>query len=328
MLMAMSGGSISSDRDQQTTDAVVVFAVGGNALSSGASSADEIAANAAVVARQVAAICRAGPKVLIVHGNGPQVGALALAQEAVAPEVPPQSLDVLGAMTQGQLGYVLMAAVGTALGGDGQAGGVGALVTRVVVDADDPGFAHPTKPIGPFFPEGRARRLAAARGWSVAEDAGRGWRRVVPSPSPVEVIEWPQVADLLAHNSVVIACGGGGIPVTRAEQGLVPVEAVIDKDATAALVADLVDASTLLLLTGVEHVLLDFGTDDERPVERMDLAEAERHLAAGQFPAGSMGPKVRAAVDFARLPGRTAIITSLERGADAFLGHAGTRISA
>ena len=274
------------------------------------------------------ALRRAGQKVLVVHGNGPQIGALALAQEAVAPDVSPQPLDVLGAMTQGQLGYVLMNAVGEALRAEGRDDGVSALVTRVVVDRDDPGFANPTKPIGPFFPEGRARRLAAARGWNVAEDSGRGWRRVVPSPMPNEVIEWSQVAELLAHNGIVIACGGGGIPVTRGDDGLASVEAVIDKDATAALVADLIGASTLLLLTGVDHVLLDFGTERERPVAQMDSAEAGRHLAEGQFPPGSMGPKVQAAIDFVRTPGRTAIITSLEQGPAALAGQAGTRISA
>lgn len=307
---------------------MLVFAVGGNALSSGASSADEIGANAAVVARQVVALRRDGRKVLVVHGNGPQVGALALAQEAVAPDVPPQPLDVLGAMTQGQLGYVLMGAIGEALRVAGRDDGVSALVTRVVVDGDDPGFANPTKPIGPFFPEGKARRLAAARGWTVAEDSGRGWRRVVPSPMPNEVLEWTQVVDLLVHNGVVIACGGGGIPVTRGDAGLTSVEAVVDKDATAALVGDLVGAGTLLLLTGVEQVLLDFGTPDERPVEQMDTAEAQRHVADGQFPPGSMGPKVQAAIDFVQVPGRSAIITSLENGAEALAGRGGTRITA
>ena len=307
---------------------LLVFAVGGNALSSGASAPGEIAANAAVVAEQIVALRAAGRKVLVVHGNGPQIGALALAQEAVAPDVPPQPLDVLGAMTQGQIGYALAAAVTAALRAQGREEGVCALVTRVVVDADDPAFAEPTKPIGPFFPEGRARRLATARGWDVAEDAGRGWRRVVASPTPREIVEWPEVARLIESEGVVIACGGGGIPVARRGASLAPIEAVIDKDATAALVADLAGASVLMLLTGVDHVLLDFGTDRERPVSEMAATEARGHMAAGQFPAGNMGPKVQAGIDFIRVPGRTAIITSIEKGAEALAGRAGTRIVA
>jgi carbamate kinase len=267
-----------------------------------------------------------GVRLVVVHGNGPQVGALAMAQEAVSREIPAQPLFVLGAMTQGQLGYLLAQAIGDTLEGRGMPRSVAAVMTQVVVDADDPAFGRPTKPIGPFFSEGRARRLASARGWSVAEDAGRGWRRVVASPEPVEVVEAGEIRRLLDAGEVVVACGGGGVPVARVGDDLVGVDAVIDKDFAAALVGRLVGATSLLLLTGVERVLLDFGTPEERPVDAMTVEEARAHLADGQFPAGSMGPKIDAAVQFVEGGGREAIITSLDGAADALAGRAGTRI--
>jgi carbamate kinase len=269
-----------------------------------------------------------GRRLLVVHGNGPQVGALAIAQEAVAREVPPQPLFALGAMTQGQLGYLLGQAIGDALEAAGRSRAVAAIMTQVVVSPDDPGFGAPTKPIGPFFSEGRARRLAQARAWSVAEDAGRGWRRVVASPEPLEVVEWPQVKELLDGGQVVIACGGGGVPVVRRNGALEGVDAVIDKDYAAALVGDLVGADTLLMLTGVERVALDFGTPNQREIAEMTVADARRHLSDGQFPPGSMGPKVDAAVRFIEGGGRAAIIGALGRAAEALEGRTGTRIVA
>jgi carbamate kinase len=251
-----------------------------------------------------------------------------MAQEAVAREVPVQPLFVLGAMTQGQLGYLLAQALGDALTSAGRPRAVAAVMTQVVVREDDPAFAAPTKPIGPFFSEGRARRLAHARGWDVAEDAGRGWRRVVPSPAPVEVVEAGEIRRLLDAGEVVVACGGGGVPVARVGADLVGVDAVIDKDFAAALAGGLVGATSLLLLTGVERVALDFGAPGERPLGRMTVAEARRHLRDGQFPPGSMGPKVEAAAQFVEAGGREAVITSLERAADALAGGAGTRIVA
>jgi carbamate kinase len=307
----------------------VVLAIGGNALApAGGVDPIEQARLAGAVATEAIGIMGPGRRMLVVHGNGPQVGALALAQEAVAREVPPQPLHVLGAMTQGQLGFLLAQALGDALVAAGGEREVAAVMTQVIVDPDDPAFERPTKPIGPFFSAGRARRLAEARGWSVAEDAGRGWRRVVPSPEPLEVVEWPQIEGLLAVNRVVVACGGGGVPVTRRDARLVGVEAVIDKDLAAARVGAMVGARSLLLLTGVDRVALDWGTPEERAIEAMSVTECREHLAAGQFPAGSMGPKVDAAVRFVEGGGREAIITSLERAADGLAGRAGTRIHA
>jgi carbamate kinase len=201
-------------------------------------------------------------------------------------------------------------------------------MTQVVVRPDDPAFGNPTKPIGPFFSEGRARRLARARGWDVVEDSGRGWRRVVASPEPVEVVESLEIRRLLEAGEVVVACGGGGVPVARVGDDLVGVDAVIDKDFAAALIARLVGATSLLMVTGVERVSLDYGTPEERPLDAMTVAEARRHMADGQFPAGSMGPKIEAAVQFLEGGGREAIVTSLDHIGDALAGGTGTRIVA
>lgn len=306
----------------------MILAIGGNALApAGLGEFADQEERARSVAETAVAIVQGGDRLLIVHGNGPQVGALAMAQEAVSREVPPQPLFALGAMTQGQLGYLISQAVGDALVAAGSERTVAAVVTQVVVDRDDPAFADPTKPIGPFFSEGRAKRLADARGWSVTEDSGRGWRRVVPSPLPQEVVEADEIRRLLDGGEVVVACGGGGVPVAREGTELVGVDAVIDKDFAASLVGRLVGATSLLLVTGVDKVLLDFGTPDERAVDSMTVAEARAHLADGQFPPGSMGPKIEAAAQFVEQAGGTAIVTSLERVADALHGRAGTRIT-
>jgi carbamate kinase len=305
----------------------VILAIGGNALApAGLGEFADQESRARGVAETAVRMIDGGVRLVVVHGNGPQVGALAMAQEAVSREIPTQPLFVLGAMTQGQLGYLLAQAIGDTLEGRGMPRMVVAVMTQVVVDADDPAFSRPTKPIGPFFSEGRARRLASARGWSVAEDSGRGWRRVVASPEPVEVVEAGEIRRLLDAGEVVVACGGGGVPVARVGDDLVGVDAVIDKDFAAALVGRLVGATSLLLLTGVEKVLLDFGTPDERPVDVMTLEEARAHLADGQFPPGSMGPKVEAAAQFVEGGGGQALITSMEAAADALAGRTGTRI--
>jgi carbamate kinase len=196
------------------------------------------------------------------------------------------------------------------------------------VSANDPAFAQPSKPIGSFYTQDEAERLRRVEGWSVAEDAGRGWRRVVASPEPVEVVEAGEIRRLLDAGEVVVACGGGGVPVARVGDDLVGVDAVIDKDFAAALVGRLVGATSLLLLTGVERVSLDFGTPDERTVDAMTVEEARAHLADGQFPAGSMGPKIEAAVQFVEGGGTQAVITSLEGAAEALAGRTGTRVTA
>jgi carbamate kinase len=203
---------------------------------------------------------------------------------------------------------------------------VASIVTHVAVDPDDPAFSHPTKPIGPFFTEAEAVTLADERGWAVREDAGRGYRRVVPSPEPRAIVEADAIRTLVRRGFVVIAAGGGGIPVIRRGRRLVGVDAVIDKDLSAERLAAAIGAEELLLLTGVDRVALDFGTPGERRIREMSADEAERYLEEGQFPAGSMGPKVRAAVRFVGEGGKVAVITSARRAAAALDGTHGTRI--
>lgn len=289
-----------------------MVAIGGNALLAPGDRGtyEEQRSRAAAMATSVCALLDAGWRVVVVHGNGPQVGNLAIQQEMGERSVPAMPLFSLGAMTQGELGSLLAIAL---YGVCGRRHKVAALLSHVIVDLDDPAFTRPTKPIGPFFSEAEANRLAAARGWVVAEDAGRGFRRVVPSPLPKGIVEIEAVRCLLDSGHVVVTGGGGGIPVGRRGTVWDGVDAVIDKDHAAAGLADQLDADALVLITGVDAVQLDFGKKTQRRVTWMEAAEAQRHLADGQFPAGSMGPKVAAALDFVRGGGgRTSVITTPE----------------
>ena len=301
----------------------VVVALGGNAITreGEAGTYEEQEANARRMARAVARMVEGGYRVAVTHGNGPQVGSLAIQQEEGASLVPAQPLFALGAMTQGQIGHLL----GLALSAMIEARVV-SVVTHVLVDARDPAFGKPTKPIGPFFDRATARRLGRERGWEVREDAGRGYRRVVPSPDPKEILEAPVIRSLLRQGSVVIASGGGGIPVVRRGKRLVGVDAVIDKDLSAERLGTEIGADELLMLTGVDRVALGFGTPDERAIREMTADEADAHLAGGHFPAGSMGPKIAAAARFVREGGEWATITSPRRAGAALAGNHGTRI--
>jgi carbamate kinase len=288
--------------------AIAVVAVGGNALTAADQSGTsaEIETNAAEMAGSLADLVRSGWQVAVVHGNGPQVGNLAMQQDALADVVPAQPLHQLCAMTQGQLGSVLVRAIDRECG----PGSAACVVTHVGVDPQDPAFDHPTKPIGPFFPEGVARQLAQARRWTIAEDAGRGFRRVVASPVPKGFVEIDAIRSLLDAGHVVVTGGGGGIPVGRRGEVWDGVDAVIDKDYAAAELASQLQAEALVLITAVDAVQLDFGKATQRPLTWVGPAEAERHLEAGQFPPGSMGPKVRAAISFIRRGGERAVITA------------------
>jgi carbamate kinase len=309
-----------------------VVALGGNAFTREGQTgtyADQTQ-NAAEMARAVCALRKAGWNVVLVHGNGPQIGNLAIQQEDGAALVPPQPLFCLGAMTQGHLGSLItMALHKTACRDDIE---VAALVTHVIVSLDDPAFGRPSKPIGPFFPEDEATRLARTRGWTIAEDAGRGYRRVVPSPEPKGIVEAATLRTLVERGVVIVAAGGGGIPVVDSGKGFSGVDAVIDKDYAAETLATLLHAEALVLVTGVSHVALDFGTPKQRAISEIRVEEAERHLADGQFPEGSMGPKVRAGTRFLRNGGRTVVITTPERALGALQeqpgldGRGGTRI--
>jgi carbamate kinase len=303
-----------------------VIAIGGNSLLAQGDQGtyEEQLANLAGLATAVSDLLRDGHRVVLTHGNGPQVGNLDIQQEESAGLVPPQPLFVLGAMTQGQVGHMITAALC-----DGQATERRPLVTVVthaLVDPADPAFQHPTKPIGPFYLRQEAERLARERHWQVAEDAGRGWRRVVASPTPQGFLEADAIRALVEAGFVVVAAGGGGIPVARMGTGIRGVDAVVDKDLSAERLASAVGADTLALLTGVDQVWLGFGTARQRAVGTMTADEAEQHLADGEFPPGSMGPKITAAIRFVRSGGRRVVITSPPRVREALAGTAGTRI--
>ena len=309
----------------------IVAALGGNALQSGRAEPTAEAQLAVVqeTCERLADLAEMGCELVVVHGNGPQVGRILLASEAAKDVTPAMPFDVCGAMSQGYIGYHLQQSLGRALKERGIDTPVVTLLTQMVVDADDPGFKNPTKPIGPFYSEQEAQTLAAEKGYTMKEDAGRGWRRVVASPIPAEIVELDSIKELIG-SAVVITCGGGGIPVLRREDGaLEGVAAVIDKDFAAELLAESIDADMLLILTEVERVALNFNKPDQRELSSMTLAEAERYCAEGQFAPGSMLPKVRAAMRFAAAyPGRRAVITSLAKAAEALNGETGTVITA
>jgi carbamate kinase len=271
-------------------------------------------------------LAAAGFRLVLTHGNGPQVGDELLRMDLARKEVPPLTLDLCGAETQGSLGYAIQQIFGNLCRARGLAVEVATIVTRVLVDRSDPAFERPTKPIGPFYTEAKARRLAREKGWTVAEAAGRGFRRVVPSPRPLRVLEAAVVRRLSEAGVVPVAAGGGGVPVVETEAGHRGVEAVVEKDLTSEVLATELRADRLLSLTGVEQVVVGFGTPRAIGIERLTVTEARALLAAGEFPPGSMGPKVEAAVRFVEGGGREAIITSLGRVRAAIDGRAGTRV--
>lgn len=304
-----------------------VVALGGNAITAEGErgTEEEILANCQAMAASVVTLVEAGWRVVLTHGNGPQVGNLSLQQSAAEPEVPSQPLQLLVGMTQGWLGGLIELCLRNA--GGAQLPDVATIITHVVVDADDPAFQRPTKPIGPFYSREEAERLAGDRGWTVVEDSGRGFRRVVASPTPRAMLQAHAIGRLVDDGYLVIAAGGGGIPVVDERKSLRGVDAVIDKDRAAAVLAADVDADALLLVTGVDSVRLDFGTAHERELRLVSADEVSRHLEQGQFPAGSMGPKIEAALSYLERCDGSAVITSAGLMAEALRGAAGTRIT-
>ena len=298
-----------------------VIALGGNALMRPGErgTAAEQRANMRETAEFLRPLLASG-EVVVTHGNGPQVGNELVRQERAADEVPPLPLYLAVAQTQAEIGALIEAELAPVA-----ARPVVCLLTHVVVDEGDPAFESPTKPIGPFYSEAQARTLESERGWSVREDAGRGWRRVVPSPKPLEVVEVEAIRMLLAAGSVVIACGGGGIPVSRRDARSNGVDAVIDKDRASALLATALDADRLLILTDVDAVYRGWGTDEREGLRRLSAAHAEKLVP--ELAAGSMGPKVEAAMAFARATGHEALVTSAAALSAALEGRAGTHIT-
>ncbi len=276
---------------------------------------------------EVAAVLDPGTRLVVTHGNGPVVGNIVLRNEAARATIPPMPLDVCGADSQGGLGYMIQQVMQNVLRRAGKAHEVATVVTQVRVDAGDPAFQRPTKPIGPFYRREAADRLRVTRGWPMIEDSGRGYRRVVPSPEPLEIIEIGAIRGLLERDVVAIAAGGGGIPVVRQADGsLVGVEAVIDKDRTAAVLARALGIDRLVIVTGVDRVAIGFGTPEQRDLAELAADEARKYLDAGEFPAGSMGPKIEAAIEFLAGGGREAIITSPNTLGLALAGKHGTWI--
>ncbi len=305
----------------------IVIALGGNARQSG--KADPTAEAQLEVVKKtceyIADISCKGYEIGVVHGNGPQVGRILLASETAKDVTPAMPFDVCGAMSQGYIGYHLQQALKFALKERGKELPVLTVVTQMVVDKNDKGFTNPTKPIGPFYSEAEAKELEATKGYSIKEDAGRGWRRVVASPIPEEIVEIGAVKALW-DSSIVISCGGGGIPVVRNENGsLEGVAAVIDKDFAAELLAEQVEADVLMILTEVEKVAINFNKPNQEDLASLNAEEAAKYIEEGQFAPGSMLPKVEAALKFVKAnPDKKAIITSLDKAVEALEGKTGT----
>ena len=304
-----------------------LIALGGNAMTAPDGRArpeDQIAAVGGAMAA-VAELIAGGVDVVLTHGNGPQVGNLLVKNELSAHVVPPVPLDWCGAQTQGTLGFVIVSALEASLAARGVAKPVAAVVTRTLVDAQDPGFQKPTKPIGRYLPADQAAAMITY-GQTWQDRGDRGWRRVVASPEPVEVLDAPAVATLVDAGFVVVACGGGGIPMVRdaATAGLRGVEAVIDKDLSAVLLARAVGADQLVIATDVDHMFLRWGRSDARALRRIGVDELRAHLAAGEFGGGSMAPKAEAACRFVESGGKRAVIAALGSIREAVLGEAGT----
>jgi carbamate kinase len=309
----------------------IVIALGGNAIIPAGQEGtyEQQAAITSTTMKQVASLARDGHQIVMTHGNGPVVGNIVLRNDAgmAVHGIPPMPMFVCGADSQGGLGFMLQQTLQNALSEIDLDIPVASVVTQVLVDRDDPAFAKPTKPIGPFYNEEEAQLLRDENGWTVVKDAGRGWRRVVPSPEPSEVVELEAIRTLVKAGVLTIATGGGGVPVVRNDAGLLEgVDAVIDKDRASALLGGLIGADILVIVTQVDKVCVNFGQPDEKALDRLTAGEAAEMLAAGQFPAGSMGPKIESAITFLSGGGKAVIITAPENILAAVVGTKGTTI--
>jgi len=310
---------------------LVVVALGGNAILQPGQRGtfEEQMKNVHLTCEQLAHMVESGKyKIVVTHGNGPQVGNILLQNEVGKDVAAPMPLYVCGAESQGLIGYMIQQNLTNLFAAKGRPDiPVATIVTQVVVDKNDPAFANPTKPVGPFYKADEAKRLHDEKGYDVKEDAGRGWRRVVASPDPVEIFEKTAIRQLVDARTIVIASGGGGIPVVRENGGLRGVDAVIDKDLAGERLAADVGASIFMILTDIEQVKLHYKTPQEKALSTMTVAEAKKYSAEGHFAKGSMEPKVRAAIRFIESGGEKAIITSLTKATDALDGKAGTTIT-
>lgn len=308
---------------------IALIAFGGNAIlpKTQRGLQSEQIKNAQKAAQLMIYIVKRGYDLIVVHGNGPQVGNLLIQMEESITKVPPFSLEVCDAMTEGSMGFMLEKAIVNELRKNSVDKDVATLITQVVVDKEDPAFKNPTKPIGPFYTKYRAQMLRREKNWAIIEDSGRGYRKVVPSPKPIDVIPKRIIQDLVHSGKIVIALGGGGIPVIINGRGLFEgVEAVIDKDYAASLVAREVKADLFIILTDVNRVCLNYGTPDEEPIEVMTVKQAEEHISQGQFPPGSMGPKIKAAIEYIQGGGKEVLITSANHLKASLINRSGTKI--
>ena len=303
----------------------LVIALGGNALGNTAAEQLHLVTE---TAKSIVDLIAAGNEVVVAHGNGPQVGMINLGLSTAA-EAGAIKADMpfpeCGAMSEGYIGYHLQQAIGNELASRGMDKPVATIVTQTVVSADDPAFQNPTKPVGAFYDKETAERIAAEKGYTIVEDAGRGYRQVVPSPKPFDIVEKASIKALVEAGHVVIAVGGGGVPVIRKDGKVSGTPAVIDKDFGSELLAELLDADMLVILTAVDQVAINFNKPDQKGLDKLSVAEAKAYITEGQFAKGSMLPKVEAAVKFVESkPGRKSLITSLEKAKEALAGKAGT----
>lgn len=308
---------------------IALIAFGGNAIlpENQRGLQSEQAKNAQKAARLMIHVVKKGHDLIIVHGNGPQVGNLLMQMEEAINKIPPFSLEICDAMTEGSMGYMLERAIINELRKNSLDREVATLITQVVVDKEDTAFDNPTKPIGPFYTKYRAQMLARQKKWKMIEDAGRGYRKVVPSPRPIDVVPKRVIQDLVHSGKIVITAGGGGVPIIIDGNGLFQgVEAVIDKDHAASLIASEVKADLFIILTNVDRVYLNYGKPDEKPIDEMSVDQAQTYLDQGQFPPGSMGPKIQAAIDYIHHGGKEVLITSANHLKAALLNRSGTKI--
>lgn len=311
---------------------LVIIALGGNAIKKAGEvgTSEDQFRNIALTCEQLVEMNKQDYLMVLTHGNGPQAGNLLIQQEEGSNLVPSMPLDVVDAMTQGEIGYMFQNQLQNAFHRDGRDIPIASLITQMLVDENDHDFQNPSKPVGPFYSKDVALELQESKGYVVKEvrsGTDKNWRRVVPSPAPIGLVEAKVIRTLVGKRVIVITSGGGGIPVMKQPNGeLTGIEAVIDKDMAGQKLADVVDGDIFLVLTDVDHVYVNYGKSDEKPVRKLTIVEAKKHLADGQFPEGSMAPKIRACIAFVENGGERAIITSINQAVDALDGNAGTEI--
>lgn len=305
-----------------------VIAVGGNSIlrKDEDGSIPEQFKNTSETCEHIADMVENGYDIVITHGNGPQVGNMLLRSEKTEDILYPLPLDICDSNTQGSMGYMIQQMLGNVLKARKIKKSIVTVVTQVIVDINDPAFKQPTKPIGPFYSKEKAGRYRKEKKWAIAEDAGRGYRRVVPSPKPLKIVENNVIKKLVENDVIVIAAGGGGIPVVSEKNFLKGVEAVIDKDLASSLLASDINAEIFLISTNVEYVFLNYNKPDQTGIDRMSVKDAKKYLSEGHFLPGSMGPKIEAGIDFLEKGGKEVIITSPECIGDALKGKTGTHI--